>query len=392
MAKRIDLFMPPKSQYGVLHAFTRCFAAALERLGVDVRLLYADYNNPQAFIDTIFASPPDCTLSFNGLLPDNKGHFFCDMIKIPHIAYLVDSPSQFVQLATCTRTVVSCIDRSFCDFFRGIKKPHVLFLPHGVDPNLAAKPDQPRKYDITMFASCIDYVAIEQNWKQYPPALQSALVDAAALALRSGNQSYVQLFVEAFDRHLRTKGGVDPRQIDFTAILQELEDYINAKERVELLKAIHCAPVHVFGSADEALWKKLLGLDYSHITFHPEIPFEEALEIMKESRIILNNSPKFRFGAHERVFSALACGAAVVTSDSVFLKETFNDELIFYKGGEEEAVNKSVKDLLTNETKRADMAARGRVITMNNHTWDHRAEVLLKALPDILGEIDRSLT
>ncbi len=54
--------------------------------------------NPRPFLDTLFADRPECTLSFNGLLPDAEGRFFCEMIQIPHVACLVDAPTQFFSL------------------------------------------------------------------------------------------------------------------------------------------------------------------------------------------------------------------------------------------------------------------------------------------------------
>ncbi len=76
MIKRIDVFMPPRSQYGVLHHFTRKLSEALGRAGVEASLLEAQYDNPKPFLDKIFSDRPDCTLSFNGLLPDREGRFF----------------------------------------------------------------------------------------------------------------------------------------------------------------------------------------------------------------------------------------------------------------------------------------------------------------------------
>src|SRR5262249_10865415 len=96
MIKHIDLFMPPNiSQYGVLHHFTIKMNEALQRSGVRSRILEAQKDNPKPFLSELFNEIPDCTLSFNGLLPDKEGRFFCDLVKIPHVACTIDSPNAF---------------------------------------------------------------------------------------------------------------------------------------------------------------------------------------------------------------------------------------------------------------------------------------------------------
>ena len=87
--------MPPLNSYSLLQYFTIKMHEALLRLGVQSRLLEAKNKNPAPFLKVLFEDSPDCTLSFNGLLPDEQGRFFSDMIKIPHVAFIVDSPLKF---------------------------------------------------------------------------------------------------------------------------------------------------------------------------------------------------------------------------------------------------------------------------------------------------------
>src|SRR6516162_3155093 len=104
--KKIDVFMPPLSQYSVLHHFTKKLHEALVQQGIVSRLLEAKHNDPGPFLDALLKDPPDCTLSFNGLLPDNQGRFFSDMIRIPHVACLVDSPTNFLTLVRSPYSVI----------------------------------------------------------------------------------------------------------------------------------------------------------------------------------------------------------------------------------------------------------------------------------------------
>lgn len=386
MIKKIYLFMPPSSQYGVLHHFTKKLCEALTRLGINCKLLQAEYDNPKPFLTEIFQDPPDCTLSFNGLLPDAEGRFFCDMIQIPHVACLVDSPNHFFPLIKSPYSIITCVDRFSCDFFKGMNFNNVLFMPHGVEKHLTApNTDEQRPYDVVFLGSCIDYEAIRERWKDsYPDVICEVLEEAAELSLSDQTTSYVQAFVSALDRKI-SGSGLDPQKIEFISILDDLEQYIRGLDRIELLKSIKDAKVQIFGSGN---WKKYLG-DRKNFVIHDSLPYERALEIMKHTKILLNSCPWIKNGTHERILAGLACGALVITNENIFMREHFKDgeSIVFYRFTERNKVNDMINLYLKDETLRENIVRRGRDIVMREHTWDQRAATLLKELPPILKHL-----
>lgn len=390
MVKRIDVFMPPLSNYGVLHHFTQKMHAGLQRAGVQARLLEAKRDDPGTFLKTLFADPPECTLSFNGLLPDDQGRFFCDMIRIPHVACLVDSPNSFLPLTRSAYTVITSVDRASVDFFKGLGFAKAFFLPHAVERDLAPDPQATREYDVVMLSSCIDYEEIRSSWKQkFPAPLRQAMEDAAEASLEDVAKPYYQTFVEALDKQVHKQAGIDPAKVDFVAVLDEIEMYIRGKDRVELIKAIKDAKVDIFGSADGAVgWKKYVG-DKRNIVIHDPVPFEQALVIMKHSKIVLNSCPWIAYGGHERIFGGLACGALVLTNENPFLKEQFRDgeSIAFYQHGRWDKANHRVNEYLENLAKREQVASKGRDVVMKFHTWDQRAKQLIEELPPYLESI-----
>jgi glycosyltransferase involved in cell wall biosynthesis len=393
MIKKIDLFMPPTSQYGVLHHFTKKLCEALIRSGVTCRLLQAERNNPKPFLTEIFQDPPDCTLSFNGLLPDDEGRFFCDMIQIPHVACLVDSPNQFFSLIKSPFTIITCVDRFSCEFYRGMNFQNVLFMPHGVEKNLSVPHEGERTYDVVMLSSCIDYNAQRQEWaKKYSKELCDVMDEAAEITFADQETPYVQAFVQALDRHVNAGSGIDPQQIDFINILDDLETYIRGYDRVQLVKGIKDAKVDIFGSGDTAQgWKKYLGSGAKNVVLHDPVPYEHALTIMKDSKIILNSCPWIKNGTHERILAGLACGALVLTNENIFMREHFRDgeSIAFYRHKQWDRVNEQINSYLNDESKRQAVAHKGREAVMKGHTWDHRAAALLKELPVLLKRIPK---
>lgn len=393
MIKKIDLFMPPTSQYGVLHHFTKKLCEAFIRLGVTCRLLQAERNNPKPFLTEIFQDPPDCTLSFNGLLPDEEGRFFCDMIQIPHVACLVDSPNQFFPLIRSPFTIITCVDRFSCEFFRGMNFHNVLFMPHGVEKNISANLDAKRSHDVVMLSSCIDYNAVREGWtKKYSKEICSILDQAAEITFSDQETAYVQAFVQALDLHVNKGHAVDPQQIDFVNILDDLETYIRGYDRVQMIKSIKDARVDIYGSSDSKEgWKKYLGANAKNIIIHDPIPFERALELMKNSKIILNSCPWIKNGGHERIFAGLASGALVITNENIYMREHFKngESIAFYRYKQWDKINDQINNYLKDESMRKAVIAKGRDLVLKEHTWDHRAAVLLKELPALIKRVPK---
>jgi len=391
--KRIDLFMPPISNYGVLHYFTNQLNEALKRQGIKSRVLEAKRTDPGPFLKAIFDNPPECTLSFNGLLPDDQGHFFCDMINIPHVACLVDSPTSYIPLIRSDKTIITCVDRTSVDFFQGLGFDKVLFMPHAIEPSIAPDLHVKWDYDVVMLSSCIDYEAIRASWKKkFSAPIREAMEEAIEMALDDFNIPFHLAFVKSLDRQVSRQTGIDPTTVNFLAILDEIEMFIRGKDRTELVKAIDEANVDIFGSAQGLTgWKKYLGKK-SNVKIHDPVPFEQALKIMQHSKIILNSCPWINYGGHERLFAGIASGSLVITNENSFLNAQFKDgeSIVFYQPRHWDKANHRINEYLSNEPKRLKIVENGRKIVMKSHTWDQRAAQLIKELPPILKKIHAS--
>lgn len=391
MIKRIDLFMPPKSQYEVLHHFTRELGEALGRTGVSIRILEAERDKPKEFLDTLFSDPPECTLSFNGLLPDGEGRFFCDLIHIPHVACLVDSPNHFLDLTKSKNSIITCVDRFACDFFHGLNFHNVLFMPHAVDKNLvSASIEGKRPIDLLMLGSYNDYESIKETWrKQFDDSLYKAVLEAAESALADKTISCPQALAKALDNLVKTVSYENLNQINFLLLLDQLEDYITGKDRVELIRAIKGVQIHIVGVGSER-WKKSLG-NASNIIYHSPVTYDQAINLMKQSKIVLNSCPKIKNGAHERILAGLACGALVITNDNLFVHENFKagESILYYPPNHWSEINEQIQLYLNDDKKRLEIVRKGREIVRNGHTWDHRAAVLVNELEPILNKIKR---
>lgn len=386
MVKKITLFMPPYSQYNVLHHFTKQLGAALERIGVECRILEAKYNNPKPFLEELFKEKPDATFSFNGLMPDENGNFFADMIKIPHVAALVDSPNRFLPLINSKYTIVSCADRFGSDFFKGVNFPKTFFLPHAVGKDETHPAEAERPIDILVLATCMEYENLPQAWKKkYAPAICKAMQEAADASLKDNHTTYIEAFVSSIDKQLSDGAPIKPEHLDYPQIFDDLEFYLRAKDRVEMLRAIKDANIHVYGEGIGSNWKTTLS-GKKNVTLHGSVDFLKALDLMKQSKIVLNSNPHFKTGAHERIFSGLNLGSLVITNDNIYLREIFepNKNIVLFQNGQWDELNDNINRYLANEKERQNIVHNAQSVIQKHHTWDNRAQELVKELPAFL--------
>lgn len=360
---KVDVLMPTSSQYNVLHHFARKLFAALMRAGMDCRLLEGDDRWAVSY-----RSPPDFTIGFNGALKMEDNSLFCDLIKVPHVACLVDPPYRFYEITKSPHVIITCDDQLCCSLLQEDGFTRTAFMPHAVEVELAPDPKKKRIYDVVFLATCIDSENRRKQWrKKFSSPIWHLMEDAAAAALGDEETSFMSL--------LKTRLSPWEHQ----NVYEEVEMYIKGKDRLDLLEAFEENHVHVFGnSVDQADWNSLLKKK-AHITVHPAVGYEEAIAIMQQSKVVLNSSIKNKLGAHERIFTAAACGAAVVTNGNPYMRKQFvhDKEILFYQRNDMPALNASVHTLLNDEQKRENLASAGRQRVMQHHTWDCRVQELL---------------
>lgn len=386
--KSIDLFTSTHwiSQYSVLKHFTYQLQAAFLSLGIKCRLL--DLNDPE-HVKLYLEDSPDCTLSFNYYGPQNGTHF-SNISRIPHIFFLVDLPHRFLDLTFSPYSIITCIDRSAVGFVRASGFNQVFFLPHAADTDIIANPESMRNHDVVMLATCIDFEGIRQSWKEkFPPSLCQVMDEAAEIMLSESTIPLYQAFVAALDSNLERRASIDPNMLNGITVFDQLELYVRGKDRIELVQSITDAKVDIYSSAQPPnVWEKYVG-NQPNVTIHPEVSFDQALEIMKDSKIVLNSCPSIKYGAHERIFNGLACGALVLTSQNPYLEEQFEDgmSIAFYQTQNKKNVNSIVNTYLSDPSKRIEIAKKGQQIVSQFHTWRQRAQQLINELTPIIQNL-----
>lgn len=115
-------------------------------------------------------------------------------------------------------------------------------------------------------------------------------------------------------------------------------------------------------------------------TYYERCFLERMAEVYSQSKIVFNKS--IEGGLNMRVFEALASGSMLLTNeaDGSGLEDLFQDRkhLVIYKN--ENELIELADYYLKNDEEREGIAAEGMKMVLNEHTYRHRAEEMIRTL------------
>lgn len=389
MLNKICFFID-HSPYESKRYFTTKLTEALNRQGIETRIIkMQDKTVCPDLLNHLKRYAPDLTASFTGLPLLDDGRYISDFLTVPHWSILIDPAVYSMQYTRNRHSIISCVDQADEAYLRSNNFSNVFFCPHAVEKDIDMNVGD-RIYDVVFPGTCYDYEGLRVFWRQrHSKNINKILDDAIHLILSDKTISITEALTK-----LCREANLPQTEVDFRTLFQYLDIYTRGKDRIELIRSIKDAQIHIFGDADrdslaESIgWKSSLG-SQENVTIHPSVPYWEYLNILKQSKICLDSCPFFKQGSHARVPAALACGAVPVATDSLYLREFFTDglDVLYYSSQDRSDINSKINDLLTNEKKRIEMAKKGRDLVLENHTWENRVEDLLGVLPRFFSNI-----
>ena len=107
-------------------------------------------------------------------------------------------------------------------------------------------------------------------------------------------------------------------------------------------------------------WEVCDCIDNENLDYRGRVSADEIVDLMYDSKIVLNTMTWFKDGTHDRVFNGMLAGAVAVTDSSIYMKENFTD----------------INDLVTDKYKMQKIADEGRKKALQFHSWEKRADEL----------------
>ncbi len=311
-----------------------------------------------------------------------------DRYQIPFYNILMDHP--FHYKAALDRApeqmILLCMDRNHVDyvkrFFPNIKR--VAFFPHaGIElrkKDMACAeessylPIEERKIDVLYAGGLSRYAA-----EGLIPDLGSIrefdafeLVKNALEKLINTPELTTEHVIEQCLKEINFK--INDKKLGETIAELRFLDALAVsfyREQAVRILAENGVTVTVFGVGwDRCEWESP-NVVYAGVTSPAQI-----LELMNQSKIVLNTMTWFKQGAHDRIFNGMLAGAAIVSDRSEYVEEIFTKQKqlqLFSLDGIKE-LPEIVQSLLQHPRVAQDMADCGYKETRRRHMWINRLQ------------------
>lgn len=375
------------SQYSALHYFNEKLAEGFHACGVDAKITnsYAVDNNGR------LAGVSESTLvfAFNGM-GINSSEEFQDAINKSNVlcwSFMVDHPYCHNSriLRPVKNQIMSVIDRRHLEYiekyYPGIKNK--FFVPHGgSSAEHTAIPFADKKYDIVFFGTYRSPENCMDRLKEYDDSLQNVFKRIAEDVLNGTEKTLEASVLKYFNAYQLLDS--DSAVADIMPKLLWLDEYVRYTRRALMIRAALKSgyDVHVFGNGWENFGENM----GKNLIVHENVDYEKSLDIMADSRIVLNNMPLFADGSHERIFSILASGSICLTDANPYLEENFIDkeDIFYYKWNDIAKLPELVKEILTGQFDVDRIIENGRKKAQEKHMWLNRAKEIL----DYCGQVE----
>jgi len=379
-----------QGQYGSLRLHIDQLGSALVGLGHDAQIIDLMAADATAQVEASFQAPPDCYFGISGIGSDVmiEGVSAYDRIGRPYASLYVDHPVHHqARLATpIARNIAFFLDRSHVQFMMAWSKgrgfSQLGFLPPGANelpepPDLSDEGFAAR--DIPLLFTGTYRGPPTTPWRDEGDNPARQVMDAMAEQMAADARlPLLDALRSALARLF--KADLTPQLLDdFLPLLPQAQFFAEAYHRDRLLRILGEAgtPLTVYGSG----WEPLAAA-YPSYTYGGVGSFEETLHLLRRTRLVLNTNNGFVQGGHERVFTAMAAGAAVISDDNKYYQEAFKPgrEIALFPWSKAEQVPAQIGALLADPAALGAMARSGAKRTQADHRWASRAARLVKAV------------
>lgn len=326
-------------------------------------------------------------VSMQALLFDAEyeGKSLIDYALCPVLGWIFDHPAGHcrrlllpkggnVHIACVDRYHVKLVDR----FFSNIKHAH--FLPHEGFINKADNKNWEEREIELLFAG---------NYQDHHRSL--ALLESLDSSLQKLKDTLLQKMTAQIEIPYETnleeclkEMGIDYDSALFIKLLDAMYPVYRAvyeKSRYDCILTLLEAGyrVTVCGSG----WETLAARYPENLIVLQDKAYliDDVIQLMGNTKFVLNTVPVFRAGAHERIFTAMLAGAVCVTDENEYLRTVLSDEdVVFYSMRELKRLPQKIKEIEKAPQAAAQMAERAHKKACGARTWEHAAGKILQLL------------
>lgn len=255
---------------------------------------------------------------------------------------------------------------------RYLPKLQQAYLPHAADPELWYENQTQKEHDVILTSHLCDYKSNLSDIKQkYNTKYYKIFIDLYELLMNNSKNTFWEVY-----QNYANHENIDLNDADlYRHMFMELCYIVTNAKRVNLVNNLKNFNIKVWGPD---IWKKYIekGVQYMGSS-----DLANTIEITQKAKIALHLQPlQILKGLHERVLNASLTGALVVSDEAPFIMSGFGDNLVYYNNVSFENLSDKVEYYLKNDDIRNEKVQNANKIILDNHTWDHRAEMIISCL------------
>ncbi len=174
-----------------------------------------------------------------------------------------------------------------------------------------------------------------------------------------------------------------------------IEDSINREPKAELLNEYYLVEMYIRNYyrkmmidtlADNGFplkiagewWDKYDKSDRKNVKLIKPVSFEESFRIIAQSRVLVDSSPFFKKGVHDRVYAGMANNTVVMTDSNDYRRNILNEKAEMYKLNDSDDICLKADKLLNDTAYYENMIYNAYVEYENNYTWNNVGERIIK--------------
>lgn len=362
--------------------FAHQLAAAFEDLGYETTVCeFTAQDDLDTVLSTFFWKKYRAVFDFNSLLPRlvmDDGTPVIDLIDGPFYDYIVDHPLfHYNCLMTQAKNFHAIVlDEGQAEYVKRyhpqVKSVHM--LPLGATVALFDGEKNPA--DHVLFMGTYD-----------APEKVYDIVKAAPEPFRGMMKRIIEMRInapelpmeEAFAECLK-EDGMELDNAQFALFMNAMyasdayiRDYFRKAALDELLKKK--IPVHLVGEG----WEKYQTPYKKYRTIGKSVTFDLSFEKIAREQIMLDVSPIFNRGIHDRAIAGMANRTVVLTDENPYRRSNFKDrmDMMFYSLTRIDSLSEAAGELMENEELRIKIRENAYRTFCTGHTWKARAEEIL---------------
>ena len=385
----ILIFTSREICYNSHYFFAHQMEAAFEKLGYQVEMCeFTKEDDFDAVLAPHIGKTYKLILDFNSLLPqlaEEDGTPVLNMIHGPFYDYILDHPLFHYNCLSAEADDFHAIlldeaqEAYVKKYYTGVKS--TLMMPLGATEAIA----ESKRSDIP---DCILFMGSYDSEEKLLQMIKNMAEPLRTLALRVLEmrlENPLLMQEEAFAMVL-IENRLELDNVRFALLMNQMyavdayvRNYFRRKTIDVLVK--YRIPVKIIGEG----WEKYRSFDESFVRREREVEFGLSFEKIAKEHILLNNSPFFNRGAHDRIYAGMANHCAVLTDTNPYLKRTLKDRenIMLYNLKEEKGIKDRAEELLTNRVLCESIQEHAYQEFKQKHTWECRVKKLLEQIEKV---------